>query len=188
MRKLWMLGVIGALALLPFGALADTGDATTATLTLNAVINITVTQELGNLTITQEDIAGMAGSYFWGAVSLNVKAMTAFRVWSGYFTSLSDEAAEFGNEDHVLALQDLTIEYWLPYNMAFEAITNPTAGFDWTSGFGTDMVALFTGTNNMPSGTDKTYNVNLDPANLGDRKAGEQIDFTIVFVVEDTSL
>ena len=187
MRKLWILGVIGALALLPFAALADTGDATQATLTLSGVIYITVTGEWENLTIDQDDIAGMAGSYFaWGDVEIKVLAMTDYKVWSGYFTDLTDEATEFDEEDHVVALDDGT-EYWLPYNSSFESITNPTAGFDWTGGFGTDMVALFTGSNNMPTGDTKSYNAKLDPSNLGDREAGENIQFTIVFVVEDSS-
>jgi len=187
MRKLWILVVVGALAMLPFAALADTGDATSATLTLDGVIYITVTDEWENLTIDQDAIAGMAGSYFtWGDISVKVRAMTDYKVWSGYFTDLADEETEFDNEDHVVALDDGT-EHWLPYNSAFESITNPTNGFDWTGGFGTDMVTLFSGTNNMPTGATKTYNAKLDPANLGDREAGEDIVFTIVFVVEDSS-
>jgi len=189
MRKLWILGVIGALALLPFSALADTGDATTATLKLEGVIYITVTDEWEDLTIYQNGENGIATltDYFaWGDVEIKVLAMTDYKVWSGYFTDLTDEATEFDEEDHVVALDDGT-EYWLPYNSSFESITNPTAGFDWTGGFGTDMVALFTGSNNMPTGNTKSYNAKLDPSNLGDRKAGENIQFTIVFVVEDTS-
>ncbi|MGC9530226.1 MAG: hypothetical protein ACP5G2_06460 [Candidatus Bipolaricaulaceae bacterium] len=192
MRKFWMFVAIGAVALLPFGAFADTGDATTATLTLNGVIYIEVTTEWEDLEINQEDIAGMAGSYFaWGDLALNVKAMTAHQVWSGYFADEGGVAVDpaFTDADNLIALihtSDGT--FWLPYNTGFESITNPTAGFDYTGTFGTDMVALFTGSNNMPSGTDKTYDVQLDPANLGDRTSGETIDFTIVFVVEDTSL
>ena len=192
MRKIWILGVIGALALLPFSALADTGDATTATLKLEGVIYITVTDEWEDLTIYQNGENGIATltDYFaWGDVKIKVLAMTDYKVWSGYFTGLTDEATEFDNEDHVVALDDGTEEYWLPYNSAFEAITNPTAGFDYTGNFGTayHMVALFTGENNMPTGNTKSYNAKLDPSNLGDREAGENIQFTIVFVVEDTS-
>ena len=185
MRKFLILGMIAAVTLLPAAVLADTGDATSATLTLSGVIYITVTDEWEDLTIDQEDIAGMAGSYFsWGDVEVKVLAMTNYSVYAGYFTDLADEETEFGVEDHVVALDDGT-EYWLPYNASFESITNPTAGFDWTGGFGTDMVPLFTGTNNMPGGTTKAYDAKLDPTNLGDRKAGEKINFTIVFVVED---
>jgi len=189
MRKLGIL-VVGVLALLPLAVLADTGDATTATLKLTGVIYITVTDEWENLEIDQDAIARLAkeeASYFaWGDVKIKVLAMTDYKVWSGYFTDLTDEATEFDNENHVVALDDGT-EHWLPYNSCFESITNPTAGFNWTGGFGTGMVDLFTGSNNMPTGDTKSYNVKLDPSNLGDREAGENIQFTIVFVVEDSS-
>ena len=192
MRKLWILGVIGALALLPFAALAHTGDATTATLKLEGVIYITVTDEWEDLTIDQDYIAGLGGATVvnWGSISIKVLAMTNYKVYAGYFTNLDDEATEFVNEDHVVALDDGT-EYWLDYNSVFETITNPTSGFDVkdypTITFGTDMDELFTGSNNIATdGDTKTYAGKLDLVNLGDRKE-QNIQFTIVFVVQDTS-
>ena len=193
MRKLGIL-VVGVLALLPLAVLADTGDATTATLKLTGVIYITVTDEWENLEIDQDDIARLEGASVvdWGNVSIKVLAMTDYKVYAGYFTDLADEPTEFPDEDHVVALDDGT-EYWLEYNSAFESITNPTNGFDVKDypsiTFGTDMTELFTGSNNISTGGDtKTYNGKLDLSNLGDRKAGENIQFTIVFVVQDTSI
>ena len=192
MRKLWILGVIGALALLPFSALAHTGDATTATLKLEGVIYITVTDEWEDLTIDQDYIAGLGGATVvnWGSISIKVLAMTNYKVYAGYFTNLDDEAAEFVNEDHVVALNDGCTDYWLDYNSVFETITNPTDGFDvedYSITFGTDMDELFTGSNNIATdGDTKTYAGKLDLVNLGDRKE-QNIQFTIVFVVQDTS-
>ena len=192
MRKLWILGVIGALALLPFSALAHTGDATTATLKLEGVIYITVTDEWEDLTIDQDYIAGLGGATVvnWGSISIKVLAMTNYKVYAGYFTDLDDEATEFVNEDHVVALNDGCTDYWLDYNSVFETITNPTDGFDvedYSITFGTDMDELFTGSNNIATdGDTKTYAGKLDLVNLGDRKE-QNIQFTIVFVVQDTS-
>ena len=188
MRKLWILGVIGALALLPFSALADTGDATTATLTLCGVIYISITDEWDNLTITQNAIETMKGNYFdWGDLSVNVKAMTEYEVWGSYFAKEggADVDPAFGDPDNLIALVHTTDgTFWLPYNDLSTVAS--TGGFNYSGPY-TDMVSLFTGSNNMPAGTDKTYDVQLDPSNLGDREAGEVIDFTIVLVVEDTS-
>ena len=188
MRKLWILGVIGALALLPFAALADTGDATTATLTLTGIIYIHITDEWEDLEITQNLIEGMTGDYFdWGDLSVNVKAMTNYRVWGSYYAKEggNDVDPAFGAPAHLIALVHTTDgTFWLPYNDL--SGTASTEGFDYSGPY-TDMVALFTGSNNMPAGDDKEYDVQLDPSNLGDREAGEVIDFTIVLVVEDTS-
>jgi len=191
MRKLWILGVIGALALLPFAALADTGDATTAKLILDGVIYITVTDEWENLTIDQDDIAGLGGDTVvnWGSIQIKVLAITEYKVYAGYFTDLADEANEFVNEDQVVGLDDGTV-HWLDYNSVFETITDPTTGFDvedYSITFGTDMEELFTGSNNIPTGDTKTYTGKLNLVNLGDREADEEIQFTIVFVVADNS-
>ena len=188
MRKLWILGVIGALALLPFAALADTGDATTATLTLTGIIYIHITEEWEDLEITQDTIENMTGNYFaWGNLSVNVKAMTEYEVWGSYFAKEggADVDPAFGAPNHLIALVEGTNTFWLKYNDL--SGTADTGGFNYSGPY-TDMVSLFTGSNNMPSGDDKTYDVQLDPSGLGDREAGETIDFTIVLVVEDNSV
>ena len=188
MRKIWILGVIGALALLPFSALADTGDATTATLTLCGVIYISITEEWDDLEIDQDDIENMTGNYFdWGDLSVNVKAMTNYEVWGSYFAKegANNVSPAFGAPNSLIALVHASDgTFWLPYNdLSAQASTE---GFNYSGDY-SNMVSLFTGSNNMPSGTDKTYDVQLDPSGLGDREAGEIINFTIVLVVEDNS-
>jgi len=187
MRKLWILGVIGALALLPFSALAHTGDATTAQLKLTGVIYISIACGWTDLEITQDKIKGMTGNYFdWGKLSVNVKAMTNYEVWGSYFAKEggNDVDPAFSTPNHLIALVEGTSTFWLKYNdLSAQA---STSGFDYSGDY-SNMVSLFTGSNNMPSGTDKTYDVQLDPSGLGDREAGEQIDFTIVLVVADNS-
>ena len=189
MRKLWILGVIGALALLPFAALADTGDIAKAVLSLTDVINISVTGS-PSLEITQaEDIAGYAGGLlsFTGDITVTVLALTNYQVYGAYFSDVDEST--FGNANELLALDDAS--HYLPYNSTLERL-NPTGGFDVPSGFdfSTALLMLFSGINNLGKptpGDTATYTLMLNPGNLGDRKAGETINFTIVFVVEDSS-
>jgi len=189
MRKLWILGVIGALALLPFAALADTGGIAAATLTLTHVINVSV-EGNPSLQITQEnDIAGYAGGLlsFTGDITVTVLAMTDYQVYGAYFSSVDEST--FGNDAQLLALDDAS--HYLPYNSTLETL-NPSGGFDVPAGFDftTDLLPLFSGDNNLgetPPGDEETYTLMLNPGNLGDRYAGETINFTIVFVVEDSS-
>ena len=70
MRKLGIL-VVGVLALLPLAVLADTGDATTATLTLTGIIYIHITDEWEDLEITQDLIETMTGITSTGETSLS---------------------------------------------------------------------------------------------------------------------
>ena len=187
MRKLGIL-VVGVLALLPLAVLADTGDATTGTLTLTGIIYIHITEEWDNLEITQDLIETMKGDYFaWGDLSVNVKAMTNYRVWGSYYAKEggNDVDPAFGAPNHLIALVHTTDgTFWLPYNdLSGQASTE---GFNYSGDY-SNMVSLFTGSNNMPAGDDKTYDVQLDPSGLGDREAGEIINFTIVLVVEDNS-
>ena len=193
MRKLWIL-VIGGLALLPFAALADTGDAVEATLSLTDVINVSATGT-PTLTVTQEDtIAGYAGGLlsFTGNIVVEVLAMTNYMVWAAYFSNIDEST--FGNANKILALDDGTT-YDLAYNSTLDGTSGLTDGFDVSDyglTFGTEMTDLnFTGTNNLgntPPGDTKTYTLKLYPGNLGDRKAGENITFTIVFMVQDTTI
>ena len=189
MQKLWILGVIGALALLPFAALADTGDIAAAVLTLTDVIHISV-EGSPSLEITQaDDIAGYQGGLlsFTGDIIVTVLAMTEYQVYAAYFSDVDETT--FGNADQLLALDDAS--HYLPYNSALETL-NPTGGFDVpdTFDFSTDLLELFSGDNNLsntPPGDQETYILKLNPGNLGDREAEEEINFTIVFVVEDSS-
>ena len=198
MRKLWILGVIGALALLPFAALADTGDAVTATLTLTDVINVSATGD-PTLTVTQEDVlAGYAGGLvaFTGNIEVTVLSMSGYKVWGAYFSN-ADESTDFSNPDQVLALDDAGTTYDLEYNATLEAAPEDlTTGFDvddYSLTFGTDMTDLhFTGSNNLsntPPGDKKTYTLKVYLANLiADYASGNAIEFTIVFMVQETNI
>ncbi len=187
MRKtILILSVIGV-PLLAFGVLADTGASVTASLHLQDVINISVDASgWTDLTIKQADIAGWGASSTpleWGSLSVNVRAITDFKVWAAYYAKENgaDVDPAFGDADHLLALDDGTT-YWLKYN-EIDSPNNYTGSYDASV-----LTLLFSGHNNVPSGEDKTYTVKLDPSALGDRSSGEVIDFTIVFLVEETSL
>lgn len=188
MRKAIFLLALGTFLLVPFVTWADTGGSATAKLTLNAVINVAVTDNWDDLAINQSDIAG------WGAgtvvdwdpgsndISLLIKAITDFELWGCYYAKegTSDVDPPFGDANDLIILNDGSSSYTLVY----QEITDPTT----YSGPYTGLTHLYTfdGDNNLAEGgTSLSYEVQLKPENLGDRAAGEQIDFTIVFVVED---
>ena len=184
MRKFLILGMIAAVVVMSSVAFADTGASATAALTLTSVINISVTDNWDNLEIAQSDIAGWGAREVldWGELTVNVKAMTNFKVWSSYYAKEGgmDVSPAFGSTTNLLGVDDGTTLYWLIYN----EITNPNAYAGPYSA--TVLTELFSGSNNVLAGGDtKTYTVKLNPSSLGDRTAGEVIDFTIVFVVED---
>ena len=189
MRKAIFFLLIGTSLAVPFGAMADTGDATTATLFLDDVINVSVS---GNpsLTIDQDYIAGYAGGLvnFSGSITVKVLAITDYQVYGAYFSD-ADETT-FTDDDELIALYDGTTDTYLPYNSYLEGLPGDlTEGFDFAGTWGTDMVALFTGQNNLGKtptpGDEESYTLRLNPGNLGDRDPDETITFTIVFVVEE---
>ena len=184
-----ILLAIGALLFIPLAVHADTGGSASATLTLGAVIDISVTDNWDPLTIKQGDIAG------WGAgtvidwdpgtndIQVLIKALTDFNLWACYYAKegANDVDPPFGDAEDLLILYDGATDYTLTY----EEITSPNS---YTGPYAGTLTRLysFTGDNNLGSnGTSLAYEVKLKPENLGDRTAGEQIDFTIVFVVED---
>ncbi|MCD6541490.1 hypothetical protein J7K76_06645 [Candidatus Bipolaricaulota bacterium] len=192
MRKTIFLLVLGTLGL-PLAALADTGGSVQATLKLDAVIHLKVTDNWNDLTIVQKGdvdnaIAGWeAGTVIdWDPgtddIVILLKAITNFRLWACYYAKEGENDVDppFGDPENLIIISDGTNDYTLTY----EEITDPNG---YTGSYsGTLTGPLATGTNNIASGgLSKTYNVKLKPENLGDRAAEEEITFTIVFVVED---
>ena len=187
MRKTIFLLVLGTLGL-PLAALADTGGSVQATLKLDAVIALSITNNWSNLSIEQDDIAGWAAGEIieWDSedddIVILLKAITNFKLWACYYAKegANDVDPPFGDAEDLIIISDGTTDYTLTY----EEITDPNGYSGPYSGTLTGPLA--TGTNNIASGgLSKTYNVKLKPENLGDRAAEETITFTIVFVVED---
>ena len=187
MRKTIFLLVLGTLGL-PLAALADTGGSVQATLKLDAVIALSVTNNWSDLSIEQDDIAGWAAGEIieWDSedddIVILLKAITNFKLWACYYAKegANDVDPPFGDAEDLIIISDGTTDYTLTY----EEITDPNGYSGPYSGTLTGPLA--TGTNNIASGgLSKTYNVKLKPENLGDRAAEETITFTIVFVVED---
>lgn len=187
MRKTIFLLVLGTLGL-PLAALADTGGSVQATLKLDAVIALSITNNWSNLSIEQDDIAGWAAGEIieWDSedddIVILLKAITNFKLWACYYAKegANDVDPPFGDAEDLIIISDGTTDYTLTY----EEITDPNGYSGPYSGTLTGPLA--TGTNNIASGgLSKTYNVKLKPENLGDRAAEEEITFTIVFVVED---
>ena len=187
MRKTIFLLVLGTLGL-PLAALADTGGSVQATLKLDAVIALSITNNWSDLSIEQDDIAGWAAGEIieWDSedddIVILLKAITNFKLWACYYAKegANDVDPPFGDAEDLIIISDGTTDYTLTY----EEITDPNGYSGPYSGTLTGPLA--TGTNNIASGgLSKTYNVKLKPENLGDRAAEETITFTIVFVVED---
>ncbi|HDI11101.1 MAG TPA: hypothetical protein ENF77_02115 [Candidatus Acetothermia bacterium] len=189
MRKFIFLGLIG-ISLLPFAVLAHTGGSATAKLKLDAVINISVTDNWDDLTIDQGSIAG------WGAgtvidwddgrkdIEVVIKAITDFVLWGCYYAKegSNDVDPPFGNANDLLILYDGSTDYTLKY----KEITDPNAYNGPYNENTLTKLYQFDGDNNIGNGGTKIdYEVKLKPENLGDRSADEEIDFTIVLVVED---
>ena len=187
MRKMIFLLVLGILGL-PLAALADTGGSVQATLKLDAVIALSITNNWSDLSIEQDDIAGWAAGEIieWDSedddIVILLKAITNFKLWACYYAKEGANNVDppFGDAEDLIIISDGTTDYTLTY----EEITDPNGYSGPYSGTLTGPLA--TGTNNIASGgLSKTYNVKLKPENLGDRAAEETITFTIVFVVED---
>jgi len=168
--------LIGAGLIFSPAVLADTEGEATAVLFLKAVIHITVTDNWDNLTIVQKDASGLQSAIKdWGPgaiidwdpgqedIVVNVKAITNFIVRGTYYASVDPE--ELGDANNLIGLAEGASIHWLRYK---------------------EFIDLFKGENNIKVGGDtKIYEVKLKPENLGDRAAGEEIKFTVMFVVED---
>ena len=193
MRKLWILGVIGALALLPFAALADTGGSASATLTFESVINTIVCDNWDNLTVDQDMIEGWLSltpgtPVLWGAtnhtITVKVQAFTAFKVYGSYDGSSTDITLpdNLDDENSFLYLSNGTKDYALPwYPIATptnhgltdaQASANLTQLDDWTG-------------NPTINGEEHSYDVKWDPSELPDLDAGDSMSLTIYIVVTD---
>ena len=200
MRKLWILGVIGALALLPFAALAHTGGSASAKVTFCSVINVAVTDNWSPLTINQDTIAGWAGKTFpivWteNALTVKVQALTGFNVYAAYNGEYSGTGTPFTlpdaltNPDLFLYLDndDLDPAKALPYNSTLTVAGISNHGYSNTSASGDDDLAMLTDWTGNPtiSGETHTYNVLWDPSQLPDLEKNDAITLTIYVLVTD---
>ena len=198
MRKLWILGVIGALALLPFAALADTGGSASATLTFDSVINTIVTDNWDDLTVNQDMIENWLNltadtPVIWGGTEINhsitvkVQAFTAFTVYASYEGSPGPDTDftlpdDLNDKDSFLYLSNGTTDFALkwyridtPTNHGLtdaQASANLTQLDDWT---GSATI----------NGEEHTYDVKWDPSELPDLDAGDSMSLTIYIVVTD---
>lgn len=182
MKKLLLVLVLGGALLFPIVGLADTTGDADAALTLTAVINVNVVDNLTDLELTQPDLDALADygagaafpifGTFGGTFTIELVALTNFKVeitWDYAITGAG--TLPVGTIDSVLYLLDDTgaeIAY-IPYTPGVYTITD------------------FLGGNNTPGETyDYGLKVNLD--NLGDRKAGEVITFTVSVTITDTTV
>jgi len=188
MKKLVLGVILAGMVLVPFAAMADTGGSASATLTLEAVINTIVTDNWDNLTITQNELVdsilaianGGTVPIEWGAgpeITVVVQAMTDWKVWATYYAPAAD-----------LALIDLE-DSFLYLNSV--ALLFDDAGIDVLTYAGPYLGTLtdvsFSGSNNLPAGTSKDFEVQWDPSQI-DANANDALDLTVKFVVEDTSI
>ena len=192
MRKLWILGVIGALALLPFSALAHEGGSASATVLFESVINTVVDGSgWGDLTIDQDDIAGWAGATFpidWDTdpvgtpdITVTVYALTNYKVYASYYADKGESFFDPSNQ--VIYLAETGGGGFSGY-LEYEEITNPAAG---GTGAGMTDISFTGGPNNLPNGDTKKYDVKWNPGSINsDLDKSETITFTIVFIVTDT--
>ena len=197
MRKTIFLLLAGTIFAVPFVGWADVGGSVSATLTLNAVIAVSITDRWEDLIIKQEGtetdphaIAGWsAGTVIdWDTgnddIVVLIKAITDFVLYGCYYAKEGTNNVDppFGAPNELLFLYDGT-DHPLLYN----EITNPESYSGDYSGLTT--LYTFSGNNNIGSGgTELKYEVKLKPESLGDRESNEEITFTIVFVVEEKNL
>jgi len=190
MKKLLLVLVLGGALLFPIVGLADTEGTADAALTLSAVINVNVIDELTDLTLDQPALDALAvygGSptapifgTFGGSFTIELVALTNFKVeitWDYGITGGGVSTLPAGTIDSVLYLLNASsgtppwvdIAY-LPHGSVYTL--TPT---------------YFSGFNNTPGQTaDFGLKVNLD--NLGDRKSGDVITFTVTVTVTDNSV
>ena len=201
MKKYIVMSIIAVVALLPFAAWADTGGSAAATLTFDAVINMTVDGTAwGDLTIDQPMIATLAGGGgFVGPtdwdddaadITVKVQAFTNFSVFGSYYavgTNLTLPVVADQNAFIYLDAVPLNWANWLGGPAADTAFDYDPTTMPVTGG----LTALtWTGTPTMwasPFEEEHSYNVRWDPSKLpaADLKVGSKMDVTIYFVVTD---
>lgn len=202
MKKRIAFGVILAMLLTPIIVVADTGGSASATLTLTAVINtivdgtgwtgIELDQNSGPLHIA--GLGGVSAPLEWSStdpeITVTVQALTTWKVWASYSAVIEDASSApyvstdyLGDEDAFLYIDgDTTPQVALQY----EAIVGPES---YTGPYGALTDTGFSGGNNLASnGTTEDFNVLWDPREITDADAGDTLDLTIYFVVEDTSI
>jgi hypothetical protein len=205
MKKYIVISIIAVVALLPFAAWAHTGGTAEATLTFEAVINMTVDGEAWlDLTIDQPMIAIMAAGGFtepmnWDDpdddITVTVQSFTAFRVYSSYF------ATSTGLNLPTDLIQRDTFLYLDSYALQWEQVLSAPAGggaFNYSAPPATSELTELNdwgdpGPANMFStspGDSRDYNVKWDPTQLSgaNLNAGDTMEVIIYFVVTDSSL
>jgi len=186
MRRVFMLLIVAGLLLVPLGAVADTQDTAVVSLTLQDVIDVSIVDELENIEVTQKqtdtNIYSLEALYksadpiivaFGGTFTIQIIALTNFTVALDYTAvELPGGGAvdpPLGVPEQLLQLtggsQDLQ---YIPYE----------------GGVGLDISNDFLGLNNTP-GEELEYDLHVNLDSLGDRAAGEEIQFTVRVVVTD---
>jgi len=209
MKKYIVISIIAVVALLPFAAWADTGAVATSRLTFASVINTLITDNWGDLELTQdmiETIAGIAGGgggafpIAWGAggspdIEVTVQALSNYEVYSSYVSS-PDGDTSFTTKDSVLWLDEVTAgASWVGSYLKYSEVAG-LAGLAGgaTGDHGLNYAAAsaltslgWSGTNNITAGGEtREYDVSWDPSQLkGDLKTASTVDFRIYFVVTD---
>jgi len=186
MKKLLLVLVLGGALLFPIVGLADTEGTADAALTLTAVINVNVEDNLTDLIITQADLdalatyTGVPGTAifgtFGGSFTIQLVALTHFKVEISWAYAITGGGTlPVGTIDEVLFLLDAS------------SGTPPWVDIAYLPHSGVYTLTDFLGTNNTPGETfDYGLKVNLD--NLGDREAAEVITFTVTITVTDDSV
>ena len=189
MRKLWILGVIGTLALLPFAAFADTGGSATATLTFDSVISTEVVDNWDPMTIEQADIVGLAGatSVVWEAddnggntIGVTVYALTDYHVFGAY-----KEAADKVTDNGFLILTEGGTTKLLNNlgAMTFTDVRSHGKSYNDLNGVLTE---LWNGGPNISgSGDTHTYTVNWNPGLLPELDVNDALNLTIYILVTE---
>ena len=182
MKKLLLVLVLGGALLFPIVGLADTEGEADAVLTLTAVIDVNIDEDLGDIDVTQPmlqalyEAARLSGATaifgeFTGSFWIEVVALTNFKVEISYTYSISGGGVlPPGTIDSVLYLLGPTgVEIaYIPVSPGVYGITN------------------FAGVNNTP-GERFEYKLKVNLDNLGDRVAGEAITFTVHVKITDTT-
>jgi hypothetical protein len=186
MKKLLLVLVLGGALLFPIVGLADTEGTADAALTLEAVINVNVIDELTDISLDQPALDALAvygGSptapifgTFGGTFTIQLVALTNFKAeisWAYAITNTTNPPAGADlpvDRDSILYLLDDTgteIDY-LPYSSVYTL---------------TD----FLGANNTP-GEEYEYGLKVNLDNLGDRKSGDVITFTLTVTITDITV
>ena len=189
MKKLLLVLVLGGALLFPIVGLADTTGTADAALTLAAVINVNVLDGLTDLSLSQSDLddlataAGYSGvgttpiyGTFGGLFKIQLVALTNFKVEISWTYAITNTANPPAGLDTLYNL-DTTLYLLDDLGAVIAPLTHTTPY----------LLTDFLGANNTP-GEEFEYGLKVNLDNLGDRKLGDVITFTLTVTITDTTL